>query len=98
MQAHLEKLRSSAEECARVRDLAVDQDERRLFAMLTGYLNLLVLEVERVIAVKRAGGLAAGNSGALAAMNVLYGPPRRSSIITRLNAASTPSTKAGDGA
>ena len=94
----MEKLRRAAADCARVRDLAVDPDERRLFAMLAGYLNLLVLEVERVIAARRAGGLAAGNSGALAAMQVLYGGPRRSSIVTQSNAASKPPTKAGDGA
>jgi hypothetical protein len=57
MQAHLEKLRSCAAECALIRDLATDVHKRKLFANLAGYLSLLALEVERVIAAKKADEL-----------------------------------------
>ncbi|WP_043162046.1 hypothetical protein [Bradyrhizobium sp. Ai1a-2] len=53
IQAHLEKLRAHAAECALMRDLATDADKRKLFANLADYLSLLVSEVERIIAARK---------------------------------------------
>ena len=41
MVAHLEKLRADAAECAMIRDLAVDQRKRELFARLAEHLQVL---------------------------------------------------------
>jgi hypothetical protein len=55
MQAHLEKLRADAAECALIRDLATDPKKRELFTRLADRLMVLAAEVERAIAdsVKR---------------------------------------------
>jgi hypothetical protein len=56
MQAHLEKLRTDAEECALISKLATDKQKSELFARLSEHLNTLALEVERATAEKVAGG------------------------------------------
>jgi hypothetical protein len=53
MQAHLEKLRRDAAECAIIRDLATDPKKRELFTKLADHLSVLAEEVERAIAKDR---------------------------------------------
>jgi len=48
-QAHLEKLRKDAAECALVRDLAADKAKREMFDRLSKHLNLLADEIERAM-------------------------------------------------
>ena len=55
MQAHLEKLRIDAAECALIRDLATDPDKRALFTRLAEHLGTLAGEVEAAIAARFAG-------------------------------------------
>jgi hypothetical protein len=54
MQEHLERLRTDAEECRLISDLATDVRKRQLFARLAEHLNVLASEVER--AIQAAGG------------------------------------------
>ena len=54
-QAHLEKLRKDAAECALVRDLASDKAKRELFDRLARHLDQLADEVERVMNVRETG-------------------------------------------
>jgi len=56
MQAHLEKLRTDAAECALIRDLATDPQKRELFSRLAEHLATLAREVEAAIASKLASG------------------------------------------
>jgi hypothetical protein len=49
MQAHLEKLRKDAAECALIRDLATDRTKKELFAKIAEHLEVLANEVERAI-------------------------------------------------
>jgi hypothetical protein len=56
MEAHLEKLRADAAECALIRDLATDPQKRALFTRLAKHLATLASEVEAAIATKRTGG------------------------------------------
>jgi hypothetical protein len=53
MQAHLEKLRKDAAECALIRDLATDPRKRELFNRLAEHLSMLATEVEAAIAAQR---------------------------------------------
>ena len=55
MQAHLEKLRSDAAECALIRDLATDPAKRELFTRLADHLATLAGEIEAVMAAKIGG-------------------------------------------
>jgi hypothetical protein len=55
MQAHLEKLRTDAAECALIRDLATDPEKRDLFTRLAEHLATLASEVEAAIAAKLVG-------------------------------------------
>ena len=48
-QAHLEKLRKDAAECALIRDLATDHAKREMFDRLSRHLNQLADEVERAV-------------------------------------------------
>ena len=48
-QAHLERLRNDAAECATLSRLAVDEKKRELFADLAAHLTILADEVERVV-------------------------------------------------
>ena len=48
-QAHLERLRNDAAECATLSRLAVDEKKRELFADLAAHLTMLAEEVERVV-------------------------------------------------
>ena len=57
MQAHLEKLRCDAAECAIIRDLATDVLKRELFARLAEHLSLLASMVDREIAARGELGL-----------------------------------------
>lgn len=45
-QAHLEKLRTDAAECALIRDLATDNAKRELFDRLANHLTVLAEHVE----------------------------------------------------
>jgi hypothetical protein len=45
--AQLEKLRTDAAECARIRDLATDTAKRELFDRLASHLTVLADQVER---------------------------------------------------
>jgi hypothetical protein len=48
-QAHLEKLRKDAAECALIRDLATDHAKREMFDRLSRHLDQLADEVERAV-------------------------------------------------
>jgi hypothetical protein len=52
-QAHLEKLRKDAAECALVRDLATDEAKREIFDRLARHLDQLADEVERAMNVRK---------------------------------------------
>jgi hypothetical protein len=52
-QAHLEKLRKDAAECAIVRDLATDHAKRDMFDRLSRHLDQLADEIERVMNAQR---------------------------------------------
>jgi hypothetical protein len=54
-QAHLEKLRKDAAECALVRDLATDKAKREMFDRLARHLDELADEIERVMNVRKTG-------------------------------------------
>jgi hypothetical protein len=54
-QAHLEKLRNDAAECALVRDFATDDVKRELFDRLARHLDRLADEVERAMNVRKTG-------------------------------------------
>ncbi|MGY2904342.1 hypothetical protein [Bradyrhizobium sp. URHC0002] len=54
-QAHLEKLRKDAAECALVRDLATDKAKREMFDRLARHLNQLADEVERATNARKTG-------------------------------------------
>jgi hypothetical protein len=56
MQAHLEKLRFDAKECALISHRATDAEKRELFAKLAKHLEVLASEIERAITSKTAGG------------------------------------------
>ena len=49
MRAHMEKLKSEAEYCALISELAVDPQKRVLFASLSQHLKRLASEVELAI-------------------------------------------------
>ena len=52
-QAHVEKLRQDAAECALVRDLATDRAKREMFDRLARHLDQLADEVERAMNVRK---------------------------------------------
>jgi hypothetical protein len=54
-QAHLEKLRKDAAECALVRNLANDKARREKFDRLARHLDQLADEVERAMNVRKTG-------------------------------------------
>jgi hypothetical protein len=54
-QAHLEKLRRDAAECALVRDLAADKAKREMFDRLARHLDELADEVERAMNARKTG-------------------------------------------
>ena len=54
-QAHLEKLRKDAAECALVRDLATDKAKREMFDRLARHLDQPADEVERAMNVRKTG-------------------------------------------
>jgi len=56
-QAHLEKLRKDAAECALVRDLATDKAKREMFDRLARHLEQLADEVERVMNARKTGSM-----------------------------------------
>jgi len=51
----VEKLRQDAAECARVRDLATDQEKRELFGRLASHLTLLADQVEMAMLARKTG-------------------------------------------
>jgi hypothetical protein len=53
MEAHLEKLRTDAAECAIISGLATNKTKRELFARLSEHLTVLASEVEKAIAASR---------------------------------------------
>jgi hypothetical protein len=56
MEAHLEKLRVEAAECASIRDPATDRQKRALFTLLAEHLATSAREVEAAIVAKRTSG------------------------------------------
>jgi hypothetical protein len=56
LQAHLEKLRVDAAECARIRDLADSASKRELFGRLAEHLTALAADVERAMNAMRPNG------------------------------------------
>ena len=52
-QAHVERLRNDAAECATLSRFAVDEKKRELFADLAAHLTMLADEVEQVIGPSR---------------------------------------------
>ena len=52
-QAHVEKLRQDAAECALVRDLATSEAKREMFDRLARHLDQLADEVERAMNVRK---------------------------------------------
>ena len=54
-QAHPEKLRKDAAECALVRDLATDKAKREMFDRLARHLDQLADEVERATNARKTG-------------------------------------------
>jgi hypothetical protein len=52
-QAHVEKLRQDAAECALVRDLATSKAKREMFDRLARHLDQLADEVERAMNVRK---------------------------------------------
>ena len=54
-QAHLEKLRRDAAECALIRDLATDKAKRELFDRLAVHLGSLADQVEEAMLHWRSG-------------------------------------------
>jgi hypothetical protein len=52
MQAHLEKLRRDAAECALIRDHSIEPGKRELFARLADHLNTLASQIETTIAAQ----------------------------------------------
>ena len=56
IEAHLEKVRANAAECALIRELATDPQKRALFTRLAEHFATLASEVEAAIATKRTGG------------------------------------------
>ena len=54
-QAHVEKLRKDAAECALVRDLATDEAKREMFDRLARHLDQLANEVERAMNARMTG-------------------------------------------
>ena len=53
MEAHLEKLRRDAAQCAIIRDLATVPKKRDLFTKLAEHMSMLASDVERAIAKDR---------------------------------------------
>ena len=49
LRARLERLQADAEDCAQIRDLATDPEERELFARLARHLTLLAQEMKAAI-------------------------------------------------
>ena len=54
-QAHLEKLRKDAAECALIRDLATQRTKRELFDRLSRHLGRLADQVEKAMKTSTAG-------------------------------------------
>ena len=54
-QAHLEKLRQDAAECALARDLATDKAKREMCDRLARHLDQLADEVERAMNARKTG-------------------------------------------
>lgn len=54
MRAHLEKLRTDAEECALISKLATDVQKRELFAKLAAHLRVLAQEIEHAMSAQKA--------------------------------------------
>jgi hypothetical protein len=52
-QAHLEKLRTDAAECALIRDLATDKEKRELFDRLSIHLSTLADQVEQAMLARK---------------------------------------------
>jgi hypothetical protein len=53
--AQVEKLRKDATDCARIRDLATDQEKRELFDRLASHLTLLADQVEEALLHRTTG-------------------------------------------
>ena len=53
-QAHAEKLRTEAAECALIRDLATDKAKREMFDRLCSHLTVLADQVERAMLERKS--------------------------------------------
>jgi hypothetical protein len=82
MEAHLEKPRADAAECALISNLATDMQKRELFARLSEHLQVLASEVERAIAAK----MLAENRKAAAISGGTRLEPRRHVRVEQLGA------------
>jgi hypothetical protein len=49
IQTHLDKLRLQVAECERIRDLATNDEKRKLFAKLAEHFKILAAEIERAM-------------------------------------------------
>jgi hypothetical protein len=54
-QAHVEKLRQEAAECALIRDLATDKAKREMFDRLCSHLTVLADQVEMAMLERNSG-------------------------------------------
>jgi hypothetical protein len=54
-QAHVEKLRKDAAECALIRDLATDKAKQELFDRLASHLTVLADQVELAMLKRKTG-------------------------------------------
>lgn len=54
-QAHAEKLRAEAAECALIRDMATDKAKRQIFDRIASHLTVLADQVERAMMERKSG-------------------------------------------
>ena len=54
-QAHAEKLRQEAAECALIRDLATDKAKREMFDQLCSHLTVLADQLEMAMLERKSG-------------------------------------------
>ena len=56
IEAHLEKVRANAAECALIRNLATDPQKKQMYMRLADHLTSLAAEVERVAKERASTG------------------------------------------
>jgi hypothetical protein len=55
-QAHAEKIRKEAAECAEIRDRATDQAKREVFDRIASHLTVLADQIEMAMLERKGGG------------------------------------------